>query len=250
MKGIAFELKGDFAFFKKPDVNQENYFTYSHIHKVALTGILGAIIGLDGYSQTKRNNSGEERIFPEFYQKLKDLRISIVPHGDRGYFSRKIQTFTNTTGFANKRSNLIVKEQWLENPHWTIYLLPSDEMEEGLFDTLADYLINKKAEFIPYLGKNDHYASIINPRWVNISEVGEVSYIQSLFPLSEEIEFDNEEDTFDEEDDFFFRENMPTSLQEQTILYNLEPLVYTNMYMENIEFEHMYETEDKVLVFI
>jgi len=45
-EAIKFNLYGKTGFFKKPDVNQEIYFTYNNIHKVALLGILGSIIGL------------------------------------------------------------------------------------------------------------------------------------------------------------------------------------------------------------
>ena len=54
MKAIKFNLSGKFAHFKKPDVNSYAYFTYSHIHKVALLGILGAILGLKGYESFSR----------------------------------------------------------------------------------------------------------------------------------------------------------------------------------------------------
>ena len=51
LKTIKFKLSGKFAHFKKPDVNSNVYFTYSHIHKVALLGIFGAILRLDGYNK-------------------------------------------------------------------------------------------------------------------------------------------------------------------------------------------------------
>lgn len=41
MDAIKFTLRGNTAFFKKPDVNSYYYFTYGCIHKVALLGILG-----------------------------------------------------------------------------------------------------------------------------------------------------------------------------------------------------------------
>lgn len=35
-EAIRFELWGNTAFFKKPDVNEYVYFTYNNIHKIAL----------------------------------------------------------------------------------------------------------------------------------------------------------------------------------------------------------------------
>ena len=51
MEAVKFTLSGRNAFFKKPEVNAYYYFTYSHIHKVALLGIFGAILGYGGYAQ-------------------------------------------------------------------------------------------------------------------------------------------------------------------------------------------------------
>ena len=49
MQALKFRLKGKHAFFKIPAVNSYYYFTYAQIHKVALLGIFGAILGYDGY---------------------------------------------------------------------------------------------------------------------------------------------------------------------------------------------------------
>jgi len=50
MKILKFTLSGKSAFFKKPDVNSNLYFTYGNVHKIALTGIFGAILGYGGYN--------------------------------------------------------------------------------------------------------------------------------------------------------------------------------------------------------
>ena len=51
MEILRFTLSGRHAFFKKPEVNSYCYFTYGNIHKVALLGIFGAILGYGGYTQ-------------------------------------------------------------------------------------------------------------------------------------------------------------------------------------------------------
>ena len=45
MKALKFTLSGKTAFFKRPEVNTYYYFTFGNIHKVALLGIFGAILG-------------------------------------------------------------------------------------------------------------------------------------------------------------------------------------------------------------
>ena len=99
MQALKFNLSGKTAIFKRPDVNVHCYFTYSHIHKPVLLGILGAICGFRGYNQQKVHNDkclSEKRPleiidYPEFYEKLKDIKISIIPKEPT--FSTKKQKF-------------------------------------------------------------------------------------------------------------------------------------------------------------
>ena len=63
---ISFDIQADFGFFKKPDYNDGVLLTYNMLHKPALLGILGAIIGLRGYQK-----KGE---WPEYYQRLAPLQ--------------------------------------------------------------------------------------------------------------------------------------------------------------------------------
>ena len=143
MRALKFTLSGRNAFFKKPEVNTYGYFTYGQIHKVALLGILGAIVGYKGYGHTG--------VYPEFYEKLKDLKISIVPGNPQGYIQKKMQMFNNTVGYASQElgGNLIVREQWLENPIWDIYILLN--CEEA--DKIAEMIMENRCVYIPYLGK-------------------------------------------------------------------------------------------------
>lgn len=65
-RALKFTLSGKTAFFKRPEVNTYYYFTFGNIHKVALLGMFGAILGYQGYNNTKE--------LPEFYRKLKDVK--------------------------------------------------------------------------------------------------------------------------------------------------------------------------------
>ena len=51
MEIVRFTLSGRSACFKKPEMNSYCYFTYGNIHKVALLGIFGAVLGYGGYGQ-------------------------------------------------------------------------------------------------------------------------------------------------------------------------------------------------------
>ena len=149
MKALRFLLRGKTAFFKQPDVNTYCYYTYGCIHKVALLGIFGAMMGFRGY-----NGQTKAETYPEFYEKLKNLKVSICPLNEKGYIPKKVQTFNNSVGYASKEEggNLIVKEQWLENPKWEITFLIDDSQSREL----AERILESRFEFLPYLGKNDH----------------------------------------------------------------------------------------------
>ena len=92
METVKFTLSGQTAFFKKPDVNEYCYFTYGHIHKVALLGMLGAIAGYKGYSAKRQAAKKSKTLiedYPEFYEKLRQIKVAIVPKNDKGYIPKK-----------------------------------------------------------------------------------------------------------------------------------------------------------------
>ena len=172
MEILKFKLSGKSAFFKKPEVNTYCYFTYGNIHRIALLGILGAILGYKGYSQmqdilsNKKKKGKLEPSYPEFYEKIKELKIAILPLNPKGVITKKIQIFNNSTGAGSKELdkknkieygvNLIVKEQWLENPKWEICILLDCEEAKKIKEAIQ----NHKCKFYPYLGTNDHFADI------------------------------------------------------------------------------------------
>ena len=264
MKILKFTLSGKTAFFKKPDVNTYLYFTYGNIHKVALLGMFGAILGYSGYNQMKIGNlskktdkkASKEVVFPEFYDKLQNVKISIVPNNEKGFIPKKVQTFNNSVGYASKEQggNLIVKEQWLENPSWDIYVLIDDEESKKV----AEYVLNHKTIYQPYLGKNDHYANITNAELLEESDIKELintNKVNSLYP-KKSFEFDMAVNDFDDftDDDiqeklFKYEEQLPIGLDENTNMYISETLIYTNMKVMNHDSVTVYKAGEKYIVF-
>lgn len=262
MKAISFELSGKTACFRKPDVNQFAYFSYNNIHKPALLGILGAILGLGGHIQLHNENRKIEEenkaikkkadkkplnsAYPEFYEKLKDLKISITPIAPHGYFSKKIQVFNNSVGYASKElgGNLIVREQWLEDPKWEIIVL-DDGTDEYI--TLKEYLIESKSVFIPYLGKNDHPASIEEIEELELSGSVDGIKISSLF-IEDRCEISKMPPRG--ELSYFFKEVSPMRLQEEYHFYEYENLIFTNHKVVNKESENIYSLDNKNYFFL
>ena len=152
-KLISFDLQADFAFFKKPDYNVGILLSYNMLHKPALLGILGAIIGLEGYQK-----KGE---LPEYYQKLKDIPVGIEPlegFHEKGNFQKTSVKYTNTVGYANQDGNLLIEETMLIKPAYRCYLML--DLENQNQAKLYEYLKTGQAEYIPYLGKNEFQAWI------------------------------------------------------------------------------------------
>lgn len=234
MKVLKFTLKGKTAFFKSNEVNSYYYFSYGQIHKPVLLGMFGAIMGYHGY-ETKYDE------YPEYYRKLKDLKIAIVPHGKKGYFPRKMQTFNNSVGYASKESggNLIVKEQWLENVGWTIYVQINDSESEKL----ADMILNKQCVFLPYLGKNDHPATIENVSCIDIEKVD--CYGQTIQSLVESSQVSYQKLS----EDFKYEEYLPVSINAQTNIYETKKMSLTDGIVEQSQVDVYGDDENNVVFY-
>lgn len=171
IKLISIDLKSQFGFLKKPDTNEGIYFTYNIIHKPALMGILGAIVGLEGYYQAYINNKSS----PQYWEELKNINIAIEPlMSDKGTYNKTIVKYNNSVGYANlDGGNLIVTEQILISPKFRIYLKLNieNESESKLYNNLK----HQNSEFIPYCGKND-----FQMWWDNFNETDE--FIESYIP--------------------------------------------------------------------
>ena len=246
MEILKFTLKGRTAFFKMPDVNSYFYFSYNNIHKVALLGMFGAILGYDGY------NNQKDKECPEFYEKLQNLKISIIPNSKMGDFSKKIQYFNNSVGYASleEGGNLIVKEQWLEDVSWDI-LIKIENTE--LHQELKKRLLQFKFEYNIYLGKNDHMANIEN---VEILEgenfEGEISRIDSLFLKNSVGEAAKESKVpirKNREINYKYQEKLPLRLHLFSNQYEVESFIFTNLKYNILNKENFIKVKEKLVEF-
>lgn len=247
MEALKLTIEGKSAFFKKPDVNTYLYFTYGHIHKVALLGIFGAILGYKGYNQMTK-----EEDFPEFYDKLSMLKIAIVPNNNKGIIDKKVNIFNNSVGYASQETggNLIIKEQWLYNPSWDIYVLLDCEESKKL----SNAIINRDYQYLPYLGKNDHIANITKVSIEDVtlvnSELGKISsfFKKESFNIPESNLFDDFED--DSEPIFKYEEKLPLTLSYETNSYILHSLIYTNNKVEIANTQNLFKINDLLIQFL
>lgn len=229
---LRFTLSGKQAFFKNPEVNAYNYYTFGHVHKVALMGIFGAILGYGGYNQMKKDDD-----FPEFYKKLENIKISIVPLCKKGRFNKKIVEFNNSVGYAGDRQqNLIVKQQWLEEPVWNIYLqLDSDEGR-----SISDAILNHKCVYMPYLGSNAHPADITDTAIISGEITDSPKHIDSLYlKRCVEMDIDDCEAIY-----FKYEETLPIAMDKELNMYKYEKFAFSDMKVIKAE-GNVYEIKDK-----
>jgi CRISPR-associated protein Cas5h len=247
MKLISFDLKADFAFFRKPDTNATINLSYNIIHRPAVLGILGAIIGLDGYKEKGK--------LPQYYEVLKDVRIGIEPlNHDKGNYTKTNIKYSNTIGYANKGTNFLTEELTLVNPEYRIYLLLDEEV--GYQKLLAANLKKGYAEYIPYLGKNEFSAwwppnSYKEYHFSEKEIQNESVKVQSVFQKSNVLK-NNVEAPFPDllnfdktERPFIYFERLPKDFDLSLMQYDLGEFAFSNFQIKNAQtLDNLYFVEE------
>ena len=237
MKLISFDLKADFAFFRIPDTNATINLSYNIIHRPAVLGVLGAIIGLDGYKEKGK--------LPQYYDLLKDVRIGVEPlNHDKGNYSKTNIKYSNTVGYANKGTNFLTEELTLVKPQYRIYLLLDEN--NGYQKQLIDNIKDGCTEFIPYLGKNEFTAwwSTNSYKEYHFSDekepIGGIK-IKTIFqkdmvlknnveaPFPDLLNFDNAESPF------IYFERLPKDFDLSLMQYDLGEFAFSNYQIKNAQ---------------
>ena len=227
---ISFDLQSGFGVFKKPDVNQDLQLTYNMMHKPALLGILGAIVGLEGYQKR-----GE---YPAYYQALRHLRVGIEPlRHEKGNFVKTSIKYTNTVGYANLDGTLIVTEQTLRFPAYRCYALL--DLDEPLQALLHERILAGEAEYLPYIGKNECAAWWEEARTHEFSETSPPSSFEVATIFAKDgLEVrtatqEGREETADileldlQPENFIYFERLPLDFNEHLVQYRLVDFAYT-----------------------
>lgn len=243
---ISFDIKADFGFLKKPDTNEPMYLTFNIIHKPFVLGLLGAILGKKGFQKNE--------ILPDYYIKLKDTPIGIMPlRTEKGNFQKTVITYNNGVGYASKEQggNLIITEQTLIKPSYRIYLLTDNQL-------LIERIKNHEAEFLPYLGKND-----FSLWWENVQVYDYETFepknnytINSIF-IKKAILKDGKESEDDldflemefTENEFMYFERLPVGYDEELFQYQYKPFVLTNFKLkESFQVDNLYQLNGNEII--
>lgn len=254
-KVISFDLFADFGFFKKPFSNEklDLYLTFNMIHKPAFLGILGAILGLSGYKEYGK--------LPEYYKKLKSLKIGIEPiekdentgkvFHEKGVFQKFTIKYNNAVGYANSQGGILnIHEQVLLSPAYRCYILLDNAIESSLQSKLEEYLSNGYAEYLPYFGKNEFSCwwekDCFREYTVFDSNLNETFVISSIFYLSDTTLKDSQSSLFDffsTQNPFAFFERLPVEFIqiEDSYQYKIDKFAYSNFQIKpNTKIENLY----------
>jgi CRISPR-associated protein Cas5h len=247
---ISIDLKADFGFLKKPDTNDPVYLTFNMLHKPALLGIIGAILGLSGFKTKDKT--------PQYYQILEGLQIGIKPlSDDKGNFEKTLIRYNNSVGYANEDGgNLIVTEQTLIRPSYRCFILVN-EVENGMGNKLYTMLKEKQAEYLPYLGKND-----FSLWWDNFQQYQYSPFeptasfkLSSIF-IKEEALKEGKKTTLSflpvagkSGNSFLYFENLPVSYNTDLMQYEYKPFGYTDWDLkQNYEVENLYRLDNHEII--
>jgi len=241
-KLISVNFESDFGFFRKPDANNTINLSYNMLHKPALLGILGAIVGLKGYSEKGK--------LPEYYEVLKKLKIGIAPlKHDKGNFQKTVIKYSNTIGYANNGSNFLTEEATLIKPSYKVYLLLDLENEHHL--RLYHYIKDGQTEFIPYFGKNEFQVwwdidTFQEYEFLEAPEITNSIKLKTLFEKNEKVK-GHKENMFDlfsfqnTEPPYMYFERLPKYFNEDLFQYELGEFAYTTFSLnKDYKIENLY----------
>lgn len=255
-KLISVDFYSSFGFLKKPDINADIYFTFNCLHKPALLGILGSIIGLQGYYQSYEENPNK---LPEYFIQLQHLKIGIAPiNSHNGNFPKTLIKYNNSIGYANRMEDkesgdiLNITEQTLISPSYRIYLLLN--MGKHYENELYNRIFNHESDFIPYLGKNDFQLWWKNQKEYKFEKFdNETDFkISTIFYKEKTIrevknEFSGLNANFlDEEEPFFsYFERLPIEFSPITKNYEIKEFTFTTFkFPKNYTVNNLYEIID------
>jgi CRISPR-associated protein Cas5h len=241
---LVFELSGEYGHFRKFNTTTSPL-TYSIPTRMALTGILGAVLGIERERSPGRFPEGITPIQELFGSTQCDLAIQLLaPVRKVSMGFNLIDTGKEGASFFNikKGGRTQIEFELLKNPVFRVFVRLKDS---GLFDSLTQRFFDRKHHFTPYLGLSQFTAILKNPTLTNVvHRIGGISPIpiSSAVNLSaiagdQPIEFDQRV--------HYYVETMPMELSRERIVTRYgEILVDANSGAVRVNTSEWFETPD------
>ncbi len=136
MRGIQFDVRGNWAHFRKPETNN-NPLTHDFITKTALIGMIGAVLGIE--------RDAMKNLFPQLSE---DLLYGVSV---KNAVKKESWAFTlrYVVDFFQKAPKQM---EFLKNPENQIVLALQNERSASYFDAFQTAVEKQEAKFTPVLG--------------------------------------------------------------------------------------------------
>ena len=136
MRGFLFDIKGNWAHYRKPETNN-NPLTHDFVTKTALLGLMGAVLGIERTEMAQ--------LFPQFSEDLLyGVRVKAAVKKESWAF-----TLRYVVDFFQKAPKQM---EFLKNPENLIALALKDERSATQFDAFQQAIQAQEAQFTPVLG--------------------------------------------------------------------------------------------------
>lgn len=251
MNILKFNISSNFGYFQDK-VNIRNNISYPSIHRPSILGIIGAILGIDGFAKLKENG------LIKYIDELSSIEVGILINSEISY--TKVTTNDSTSLNITNRDNRVTQkyETILNEPNFDIYLRIEDDV---LFNQVFSALKNKEYVFEPTLGKSYFFATIKDVQQCDVSEKENIElidddlvYSYSLFPsqLVPDMGGETHSELFVSNDLTLGRDfTLPVSSEKTTGQYNnYEHYVFNNfMLFDDIKDDSKYVNIDDKLIY-
>lgn len=176
---VSFQLSGHFGFFQWAKTRGDFRMTNLFISRTEVLGIIGAIIGLEGYGPRMfKERMGVAGDAP-FYDVLGDLAVAVIPLVEPQMFEDHL--IHRSMKHINAKGGLQVRMTGLVQPAYKV-VLHQGGVSDDVFEKISCYLKNGWAEFIPYFGKNQFPVSYSDVKEEMLTEThNEKQVVDSLY---------------------------------------------------------------------
>lgn len=169
---LAFKLVGDYAHYSHPATNYSSL-TYPIPPKTAIMGFLGAVIGLDDYSE------------------LNQIKYSVSINKNiekKEFMFNGLQKVLGTSlklkeGYQNAKDKKQFRRELLVSPEYDIYIDLS-RISDDIKGMLFDYIKSHKTKYQIYMGTNAFEADFSNIKIESFEKIDdEEVVVNTIIPL-------------------------------------------------------------------
>lgn len=154
---LAFDIESEYAHFRKFNTTTSPL-TYSIPTRSAITGFLGAILGIEREVSAGKFREGVVPVAEIFSKKNANIGVQLIhPVKKVNIAFNLLDTEKTAASFFNIKQPTQIEFELLKNPCFRIFINLRDET---LFSELIDRVRKNRTHFTPYLGLSQFTATV------------------------------------------------------------------------------------------